>query len=102
MGIGRALFEDIVIENGVTVNPNFVDYKLPSIMEVPLEGKAGSMLPAGAPHKDGPFGAKGFGESTSCDVSPAIANAIYDAVGVRILDLPITREKVLAALKRVG
>ncbi|MDP2744403.1 MAG: xanthine dehydrogenase family protein molybdopterin-binding subunit, partial [Dehalococcoidia bacterium] len=102
MGIGRALYEDIVIENGVTVNPNFVDYKLPSIMEVPLEDRVGSMLPGGVPHKDGPYGAKGFGESTSCDVAPAIANAIYDAVGVRVLDLPITREKVLEALKRAG
>jgi CO/xanthine dehydrogenase Mo-binding subunit len=102
MGIGRALYEDIVIENGVTVNPNFVDYKMPSIMEVPLEAEVASLLPPGKPHEDGPYGAKGFGESTSCDVAPAIANAIYDAVGVRILELPITREKVLEGLKKAG
>jgi CO/xanthine dehydrogenase Mo-binding subunit len=102
MGIGRALYENIVIENGVTVNPNFVDYKVPSIMEVPLEAEATSLLPPGKPHEDGPYGAKGFGESTSCDVAPAIANAIYDAVGVRILELPITREKVLEGLKKAG
>jgi xanthine dehydrogenase molybdenum-binding subunit len=49
--------------------------------------------------KDGPFGAKGIGEPGLVPTAPAIANAIYDAVGVRIKDLPITPEKVLAALK---
>jgi CO/xanthine dehydrogenase Mo-binding subunit len=47
-----------------------------------------------------PFGAKGVGESGMCPTAPAIANAIYNAVGVRIYDLPITPEKVLAALRR--
>ena len=49
--------------------------------------------------KDGPFGAKGIGEPGLVPTAPAIANAIYDAVGVRIRDLPITPEKILAALK---
>jgi len=52
--------------------------------------------------KDGPFGAKGIGEPGLVPTAPAIANAIYDAVGVRIKDLPITPEKVLAALKEKG
>jgi len=99
MGIGRALFEDIVIEEGVTVNPNFNEYKLPTIMEVPLGDDVSSMMPKGEPHADGPFGAKGFGESTNCGLSPAIANAIYNAVGVRLRELSMSREKVLAALK---
>jgi CO/xanthine dehydrogenase Mo-binding subunit len=50
------------------------------------------------PHDDGPFGAKGAGETGALTVAPAIANAIHDAVGVRIRDLPITSEKVLRAL----
>ena len=50
------------------------------------------------PHEDGPFGAKGVGETGALTVAPAIANAIHDAVGVRIRDLPITPEKVLRAL----
>lgn len=99
MGIGRALYEDIVIEDGVTKNPNFKEYKLPTIMEVPLGDEVISMMPKCEPHVDGPYGAKGFGESTNCGLSPAIANAIDDAVGVRLLDLSMSREKVLAGLK---
>jgi CO/xanthine dehydrogenase Mo-binding subunit len=51
------------------------------------------------PHKNGPFGAKGIGESALIPVAPAIANAIYDAVGVRIKDLPIKAEKIYLALE---
>ena len=51
------------------------------------------------PHKDGPWGAKGLGEMTTVQIAAAIANAIYDAVGVRIKTLPITPEKLLRALK---
>jgi xanthine dehydrogenase molybdenum-binding subunit len=50
-------------------------------------------------HKEGPFGAKGIGEPAAAATAPVIANAVFDAVGVRIKDLPVTREKVLAALK---
>ena len=51
------------------------------------------------PHERGPFGAKGMGETGTFGVSPAIANALYDAVGVRILELPLTPEKVLRAIR---
>ncbi|MFC1968493.1 xanthine dehydrogenase family protein molybdopterin-binding subunit, partial [Chloroflexota bacterium] len=94
MGIGRALYEELRIENGVTLNPNLVDYKLPSIMEVPV-GQVESMIATPHPHREGPFGAKGFSEGGLVAVGPAIGNAIYDAVGVRMTDLPITREQVL-------
>ncbi len=53
-----------------------------------------------APHKDGPYGAKGFSEGALAGMEGAIANAIYDAVGVRLKDLPFTPEKVLKALKK--
>ena len=100
MGVGAALYETMAIENGVTINPNLVDYKLPSMAEVPVGEDAASMLVTTPLHKDGPYGAKGFGESTNCPVAPAIANAVYDAVGVRIKSLPITREKILEGLSK--
>jgi CO/xanthine dehydrogenase Mo-binding subunit len=53
-------------------------------------------------HREGPYGAKGMGETTNVALPPALANAIYDAVGVRINDLPITPEKILEALKRAS
>ncbi len=96
-GIGGALYEQVMIDRGVVTNPNFVDYRLPSIMEVPPRVKAMNADPA--PHPEGPFGAKGFCEGGLLPIAPAIANAVWDAVGVRITDLPITREKILKALK---
>lgn len=99
MGVGRTLYENMVLENGVVVNPNFVDYKVPTMIDVPTGDTTVSMMPVGIPQRDGPYGGKGFGESTNCDVAPALANAIHDAVGIRIKELPITREKVLEGLK---
>lgn len=96
-GIGGALYEHLIISDGVVNNPNLVDYRLPSIMEIPYDVKAMSATPV--PHKEGPFGAKGFCEGGLLPTAPAIANAVYDAVGIRITDLPITREKVLKALR---
>jgi CO/xanthine dehydrogenase Mo-binding subunit len=97
-GIGGALYEELIMKNGMVVNPTFVDYKIPTIMDVPV-GEAVMSSIAPAPHKDGPFGAKGVGEGTLIPTAPAIANAIYNAVGVRIKDLPITREKMLVSLR---
>jgi CO/xanthine dehydrogenase Mo-binding subunit len=79
----------------VTITPSFSEYLVPTSMDVPdvqtiiLESGDGV----------GPFGAKGVGEPSLCSVAPAIANAVYDAVGVRIYDLPITPEKVLKAIQ---
>jgi carbon-monoxide dehydrogenase large subunit len=101
MGIGGALYEEILLENGVVVNPSFTDYKLPSSMDVPSGGDVKSMI-AAVPHSEGPFGAKGFSEGGLVAVAPAISNAIYKATGVRIRDLPITKEKVLKELKALA
>jgi xanthine dehydrogenase molybdenum-binding subunit len=95
MGIGYALTEKLILQNGKVVNPNFLDYKMLTAKDVP------NIEPIVVETDDqfGPFGAKGIGEPGSVPTAPAIANAIYDAVGVRIKELPITPEKVLAALK---
>jgi xanthine dehydrogenase molybdenum-binding subunit len=95
MGVGYGLTEEIQVNAGRVMNPNLLDYKLltakdkihvdPVIVE-PIE-------------PTGPFGAKGIGEPACVPSAPAIANAVYDAIGVRIKSLPITPEKVLAALK---
>ena len=95
MGIGYALTEQIIHEKGKNMNPNFRDYKILTAKDiVPLEAPIFETF-----DKDGPYGAKGIGEPGCVPTAPAIANAIYDAVGVRIKDLPITPEKVLAAIK---
>jgi len=95
MGLGYALGEKMIFEKGKLRNGNFLDYKLLTAKDVPpVEAVIVETI-----DKDGPFGAKGIGEPGLVPTAPAIANAIYDAVGVRITDLPITAEKVLKALK---
>ncbi len=94
-GVGLALYEQVQSCEGRVLNPSFTDYKIPTIQEMafPIE------LDFIETHDQlGPFGAKGVGEPGLVPTAPAIANAIYDAVGVRIRHLPITPEKVLAAL----
>jgi CO/xanthine dehydrogenase Mo-binding subunit len=95
-GIGQALFEEIAYDNGQLINPNLVDYVLPSLGDMP---EVIDPICIEMPHGNGPFGAKGIGESALIPVAPAIANAIYDAVGVRIKDLPIKAESVYLALE---
>jgi CO/xanthine dehydrogenase Mo-binding subunit len=95
-GIGQALFEEIAYDNGQLINPNLVDYVLPSLGDMP---NSIDPICVEIPHRNGPFGAKGIGESALIPVAPAIANAIFDAVGVRIKDLPIKAEKVYLALE---
>lgn len=96
MGLGYALTEEVILKDGQTMNANFRDYKLFTAKDA-IKIKA----PVIETYDEyGPFGAKGIGEPGCVPTAPAIANAIYDAVGVRIYDLPITPEKVLAALKK--
>ena len=94
-GIGQAMFEEIAYDNGQLINPNLVDYVLPSLGDMP---SVIDPICVETPDRNGPFGAKGIGESALIPVAPAIANAIYDAVGVRIKDLPIKAEKIYLAL----
>jgi carbon-monoxide dehydrogenase large subunit len=97
-GIGSTLFEEVLLDNGIVTNPDFVDYKIPGTMDLPNNDAFETMI-VPLPHQEGPFGAKGVAEATMVPTAAAIANAIYDATGARITDLPISREKILAALK---
>ncbi|MDH3445057.1 MAG: xanthine dehydrogenase family protein molybdopterin-binding subunit, partial [Deltaproteobacteria bacterium] len=95
-GIGQAMFEEIAYDNGQLINPNLVDYVLPSLGDMP---PVIDSIAVEVPDRNGPFGAKGIGESALIPVAPAIANAVYDACGVRIKDLPIKAEKIFLALQ---
>jgi CO/xanthine dehydrogenase Mo-binding subunit len=94
-GIGYALGENMIYEKGVLKNGSFQDYKLLTARDiVPMQ-----VVIVESDERDGPFGAKGVGEPGLVPTAPAIASAVYDAVGVRIKDLPITPEKILKALR---
>ena len=95
MGLGYGLYEELVVQEGQVLNPNFADYSLPTALDMP---EIDSII-IETDDPAGPFGAKGMAEPACIPTAPAIANAVYDAVGVRIRDLPITSEKVLKALK---
>jgi carbon-monoxide dehydrogenase large subunit len=94
-GMSTALLEGIILQNGVPKNPNFTDYRIATAVDAPLELES---IIVEVPQDDGPFGARGVGEHPMVPTAPAIANAVYNAVGVRIDSLPITSEKVWAAL----
>ena len=97
-GLGFALTEGLETDpaTGKTLNPTFGDYRLNTAVDMPqIEA-----LLVEVPDETGPFGAKGVGENGNLATAAAIANAIYDATGIRLTDLPLTDQKVLEALKR--
>jgi CO/xanthine dehydrogenase Mo-binding subunit len=95
MAIGAALTEELVLDEGKMTTQNLGEYKLPNIADIP-ELKTVLVHSKGGP---GPYEAKGIGEMANVSPPAAIANAVHDAVGVRIFDLPITSEKIYRALK---
>jgi carbon-monoxide dehydrogenase large subunit len=95
-GVGYALMEELLSEEGAISTLSMGEVKTPTTRDIP---KLVTVL-VESPGGNGPYGAKTIGEQPLPPVAPAIANAVYDAVGVRIQDLPITSEKVLAALKK--
>jgi carbon-monoxide dehydrogenase large subunit len=97
MGIGQAIFEELIFRNGRVINTNFEDYKIPTIMDMP---EIEAIVVEGAYSEHGPHGAKGLGEPALSATAAAIGNAVYDAVGLRIYDLPLNPEKVLMKLKQ--
>ena len=94
-GQGYALSEEMVYEQGQLMSPSFSEYLIPTAMDVPIVESI--ILESGTGL--GPFGAKGIGEPALTPVAPAIANAVADAIGVRVKDLPITPEKIVMALR---
>jgi len=96
-GLATVLYEDMRYDSdGRLLNPNFTDYKIPTAMDVPRE-----MIPiiVEVPQPDGPFGARGVGEHTMIPAAPMVANAVADALGVRITSMPLTAEKIALAVK---
>jgi CO/xanthine dehydrogenase Mo-binding subunit len=96
MQLGFSMFEKMHIDGGQVTNASLADYKIPGIHDVPpvMENEAVDTY-----QSNGPFGAKGVGELATFGLSPAIANAIDDAVGVRLTELPLTAEAVFRALR---
>jgi CO/xanthine dehydrogenase Mo-binding subunit len=96
-GIGIALMEDILIDEGRVLNPNFTDYIIPSSLDTP---EVAECLLIEKPYKHSAFGAKGVGEPAIISIVPAISNAIYHATGVSFNKLPLTAERLHASLRR--
>ncbi|MBM4261993.1 MAG: 2Fe-2S iron-sulfur cluster binding domain-containing protein [Deltaproteobacteria bacterium] len=94
-GIGQAFFEKTEYENGVMVNPGLINYRVPNVKDLPEELVTILFENGNGP---GPYGAKGMGESGLLTVPSAIGNALFNAVGVRLTELPLTPEKVWRAL----
>jgi CO/xanthine dehydrogenase Mo-binding subunit len=99
IGYSTAIFENLILdESGRVVNPGFGSYLIANSCDIP------PILPVmvEVPHPEGPYGAKGIGEGPTTGIAAAVANAVEDAVGVRISDLPITPEKILRALGKLA
>ena len=94
-GIGYALTEELLWEEGSLVNPSLADYKVPGLQDAPARIHAVILE---HPDARGPFGAKGVGEPPLIGIAPAIANAVFDATRVRIREIPLTGERILCAM----
>lgn len=95
-GLGSALFEQLQLESGRPLNNSFVDYLIISTMDAPR--KIISMY-VEVPQDDGPWEARGVGEHTMLPTAPAVANALYEAIGIRFDELPMTPERIYLALQ---
>jgi carbon-monoxide dehydrogenase large subunit len=96
-GIATVLYEDMRFDkNGKLINANFSDYKIPTAMDIPDEVVS---IIVEVPQPDGPFGARGMGEHTMIPAAPIIANAVENALGIRIKSMPITAERIALTLK---
>jgi len=94
MGIGNALIEKFIVDEGMVFTDRMARYRIPSIIHTPrIES-----IVVEHPTSTGPYGAKGIGEIVSIPTTPAITNAIYNAVGVRIDHLPVDQEDLVAQL----
>jgi carbon-monoxide dehydrogenase large subunit len=98
-GMSSALFEVLDLKGGFVQNPSFVDYRIATSSDIP--GGIQAMI-VEIPQDDGPWGARGVGEHSMVPTAPAIANAIYDAVGIRLEGPPFTAEKVYLKMLEQG
>jgi carbon-monoxide dehydrogenase large subunit len=101
MGLGTALWEEVIVENGKVCNPSFKDYHFPVVTQIPTGENTGSFI-VEVPHPEGPYGAKGLGEAVICGTGSAIRAAIIDAIGVYFYEMPMIPEKILAAVSERG
>jgi carbon-monoxide dehydrogenase large subunit len=99
MGLSTAFFEGLKLKEGVLQNPSFVDYRIATTTDMPAQIES---IIVEVPQDDGPWGARGVGEHSMVPTIPAIANAIYDATGVRVGSPPYLPEKVYLALVDAG
>jgi CO/xanthine dehydrogenase Mo-binding subunit len=99
MALGSSLSEIMVFENGQVVNASLADYKIPGFLDIPPEIHAELIED---PHPSAPYGAKGVGESGAFGPAPAIANALHDAIGVRVRAMPLLPERVLRAIREAA
>jgi 4-hydroxybenzoyl-CoA reductase subunit alpha len=97
MGLGYALSEHLIMEDGKTLNTTFLDYKIPSAVDMP----PGESSCVETYEPEGPMGAKEAGEGLAIPTAPAIAEAVFHATGYRCKDLPITPEKVLKGVGKL-
>jgi 4-hydroxybenzoyl-CoA reductase subunit alpha len=95
-GLGQTLYEDFIMENGETLNPTFLDYKMPHSTDVPNI----RLIDIVTDDPEGPFGAKETSEGSIVSAPPAVVSAIHDAIGIWFKELPVTPEKVVKALKQ--
>lgn len=96
MGMGNALTEHFIVENGIILTDRLARYRIPSIVHTPRI----QSIVVEHPSADGPYGAKGVGELSSIPTTPAITNAIYNAVGIRVDSLPIDQEQIARRLNK--
>lgn len=98
-GMSTALFEALNLKDGYLQNPSFVDYRIATATDIPRDIQT---IIVETPQDDGPWGARGIGEHAMVPTVPAIANAIYDAIGIRVGAPPYTAEKVYLAMQEAG
>jgi CO/xanthine dehydrogenase Mo-binding subunit len=97
-GIGHTFFEELIYEDGQLINPNLVDYRLPKFRDLPPYFISIIAENGGGP---GPYGSKGLGEAGTLSVAAAVCNALYDAIGVRIQELPLRGERVWDSIRKL-
>jgi xanthine dehydrogenase molybdenum-binding subunit len=98
MGLGNALTEHFIVEEGRVITDRLARYRMPSIVHTP---EIVSIL-VEHPTAEGPYGAKGVGELSSIPTTPAITNAIYNAVGIRVDRLPVDQEEIIRQLEKLS